>query len=139
MKKLTIALTTALALAAAASAHAQSSPFNVTVNLTSACTLTAPADVAFTYTSFQGGNQASTGGGFTVRCTNGLPYTLALDAAGGTVIGLNYTLALSAPGGTGSGAAQPYTVSGTMVSGQAGNCAVGACAGSQARTLTVSF
>jgi len=116
--------------------------FNVTVNLTSGCAVTsAPTDVAFTYTSFQPGAATSTGGAFSVRCTNTLPYTMALDATAGTVIGLNYTLALSAAGGTGAGlTAANYTVNGSMVSGQSGTCGTTAvCTGSQARTLTVTY
>lgn len=116
--------------------------FNVTVNLTSSCEVTsAPTDVAFSYTSFQGTAATSTGGAFSVRCTNTLPYTMALDATSGTVIGLNYTLALSAAGGTGAGlTAANYTVDGTMASGQSGTCGTTAvCTGSQARTLTVTY
>jgi len=116
--------------------------FNVTVNLTSGCEVTSgPTDVAFTYSSFQAGAATSTGGAFSVRCTNTLPYTMALDATSGTVIGLNYTLALSAAGGTGAGlTAANYTVNGSMASGQSGTCGTTAvCAGSQARTLTVTY
>jgi hypothetical protein len=116
--------------------------FNVTVNLTSGCAVTsAPTDVAFSYTSFQGAAATSTGGAFSVRCTSTLPYTMALDATAGTVIGLNYTLALSAAGGTGAGlTAANYTVNGTMASGQSGTCGTTAvCTGSQARTLTVTY
>ena len=116
--------------------------FNVTVNLTSGCEVTAgPTDVAFTYTSFQAGAATSTGGAFSVRCTNTLPYTMALDSTTGTVIGLNYTLALSAAGGTGAGlTAASYTVNGSMASGQSGDCATTAvCTGTQARTLTITY
>src|SRR5687767_11285379 len=88
-----------LALAAAALAHsaamAATTPaaFNVTATLTSKCEVTTtPADVAFTYTSFQTGVANSTGGGFQVRCTNTLPYTLSLNTTTGTVLGLTYNL-----------------------------------------------
>lgn len=132
-------------LAPVAHASTVTGNFNVTVNLTSACEITAgPSDVAFTYTSFQTGDATSTGGAFSVRCTNTLPYTLSLDSTTGTVIGLNYSLSLSASSGTGAGlSAANYTVSGTMHSGQSGNCAtsptVGTCAGSQARVLTITY
>ena len=141
MKKLSL-LAAAIAAAAAFNTQAASTSggFNVTVNLTSACSITAgPADVDFTYTSFQGAAATSTGGAFSVRCTNGLPYTMALDATSGTVIGLNYTLALSAASGTGNGAAQAYSISGGMVAGQSGTCAAATCSGSQARTLTITY
>jgi hypothetical protein len=116
--------------------------FNVTVNLTSGCEVTsAPTDVAFTYSSFQGSAATSTGGAFSVRCTQNLPYTMALDSTTGTVIGLNYTLTLSAAGGTGAGlTAANHTVNGSMASGQSGICATtGVCVGTSARTLTVSY
>ena len=124
----------------AAQAATTTGNFNVTVNLTSVCTIASgPADVAFTYTSFQAGAATATGGGFQVQCTNTLPYTMSLDATSGTVIGLNYTLALSAASGTGNGAAQSYSVTGSMASGQGGTCALGSCAGSQGRVLTVTY
>jgi spore coat protein U-like protein len=136
------ALATAL-VAALSSAHAATTGpqnFNVTVNLTSSCSITAGVtDVAFTYTSFQAAAAVATPGAFSVRCTNSLPYTMALDAAGGSVIGLNYTVALSAASGTGSGAAQAYTVTGGMASGQSGTCATTTCAGTSVRTLTINY
>ena len=128
------------ALPAAQAAGTATGGFNVTVNLTSKCQITtAPSDVAFSYTSFQATN-ASASTTYAVQCTNSLPYTMALDAtATNTVAGLNYSLALSAASGTGNGAAQSYTVNGTMVSGQAGTCALGSCSGSEARTLTITY
>jgi len=141
MKKLSLlAAAVAASFGLSAQAASTSGGFNVTVNLTSACSITAgPADVAFTYTSFQAAAATATGGGFSVKCTNSLPYTMALDATSGTVIGLNYTLALSAASGTGNGAAQAYSISGSMVSGQSGTCASATCSGSQARTLTITY
>jgi hypothetical protein len=137
---LAVALASMFAAIPAAQAGTATGNFNVTVNLTSKCEVTAgPADVAFTYTSFQAAGATATGGGFTVRCTNTLPYTMALDAASGTVSGLNYTLSLSAAAGTGNGAGQNYTVNGAMVSGQAGTCALGSCSGTDARVLTVTY
>lgn len=115
--------------------------FNVTATLTSLCTVSTPTAVAFTYTSFQAGPATATGGAFSVTCTGNLPYSLAVSAASGTVIGLAYTI--SVPGGTqtGSGLAQNYTISGSMISGQAGTCATSAtpCTGSNTHTLTVTY
>jgi hypothetical protein len=143
MKKIRL-LPLAVALLAVASAEAATttppSSFNVTANLTSVCSITnAPADVVFTYTSFQAGPSTATGGGFTVKCTNNLPYTMALDSGGGTVIGLAYTISIPTGTQTGSGADQPYTVSGSMVGGQGGNCALATCSGTQIHTLTVTY
>jgi spore coat protein U-like protein len=139
-----LATATAIAFAslfAVPAAHAASATgnFNVTVNLTSKCEVVSAANVDFTYTSFQAGPASATGGGMSIRCTNTLPYTVALDASTGTVAGLNYSLSLSANSGTGNGAAQGYTVSGTMAAGQGGTCASSTCAGTDARVLTVTY
>lgn len=113
--------------------------FNVTVNLTSSCSLTsAPTDVAFTYTSF-GPAAVATPSSFTVKCTNLRPYTMALDSTTGTVIGLNYSIALSAAGSTGTGLDQTFSITGNMVGGQSGNCAGASCAGTDVRTLTITY
>jgi len=141
-KRLALAAAFASLFAAipAAQAATATGNFNVTVNLTSKCEIvSAPTDVAFTYTSFQAAASTATGGAFQVRCTNTLPYTMSLDAASGTVSGLNYTLSLSAASASGSGAAQSYTVNGSMVSGQGGTCALGSCSGTDARVLTVTY
>ena len=121
--------------------------FLVNINLTSACVYAKTADVTFNYTSFQATAQAATAGGFTLQCTNSLPYSLALDATSvtDTATNLAYTVALSATSGTGSGVAQTYSVTGSMISGQAGTCAVagGACTNAastnKTRTLTVTY
>ena len=129
-------------LGAATAANALSLPaqnFNVTVNLTSSCALTsAPTDVAFTYTSF-GGAATATPSSFTVKCTNLRPYTMALDATSGTVIGLNYTLALSSGASTGTGLDQTFSITGNMVAGQSGNCAAASCSGTDVRTLPITY
>lgn len=135
-----VAIATVAALIPAANAATTTSNFNVTVNLTPVCTVTsAPTDVAFTYTSFQAAAAASTGGNFTVRCTNTLGYAFSLDATPSTLIGLNYALTL--PTATaGTGAAQNYQITGSMAAGQSGTCAGPAsCAASHVRTLTVTF
>lgn len=113
--------------------------FNVTVNLTSSCSLvSAPTDVAFTYVSF-GGAAVATPSSFTVKCTNLRPYTMALDSTTGTVIGLNYSIALSSAGGTGTGVDQTYSITGNMAGGQSGNCAGASCTGTDVRTLTITY
>jgi spore coat protein U-like protein len=147
MKKILLPLAAALAIAAAGSASATSTPpsgFNVTVNLTSACSVTsAPTPVAFNYTSGQTGAASPTAGSgaFQVTCTNNLPYTMALDATSGTftTVGLNYTLSLSSSSSTGTGAAQSFTVGGSIAANQSGTCAVASCADTSARTLTISY
>jgi hypothetical protein len=142
MKKLLLSVAVATALAAAApvaQAASTTANFNVTVNLTSKCEVTAgPTDVAFTYTSFQVGASTATGGAFGVRCTNTLPYTMSLDATSGTVIGLAYTLGLSASSGTGAGLTGLRTRSPATWPRAVRGCATTAfCSGTQARVLTV--
>jgi spore coat protein U-like protein len=159
MKRLILA---ALLCGAATSgwlAHAgnTSGTFNVNVTLTSNCSLSAITAVDFSYTSSQGSAANSTGGGFTVSCTNTLPYTLGLQSGNGAptppgaasitvtddAVNLQYTLSRSAAGGTGNGAAQSYSVNGTMAAGQSGTCASASCTNASAtnktHTLIVGF
>lgn len=139
----TIPLLAMLALAVPAHAATATANFNVTATLTSKCEITtAPADVAFTYTSFQAGIQNSTGGVFEVRCTNSLPYSLSVSPTTGTVIGLNYSISVPAASFTGTGLNVSHTVSGTMAADQAGTCNASppaTCAGSNVHTLTVTY
>ena len=111
----------------------------VTIVTPAACSLsTPPGNITFNYTSFQTGPaMASTS--FATTCSANLPYTMALDATSGTLLGLNYTLSLSASSATGTGAAQTHSVNGTLASGQAGTCATGACPGSAGRTVTITY
>ncbi len=112
--------------------------FAVAIATPATCSLTAaPGNVVFTYASFGSAAVASTTYG--VTCTNYFPYTMALDATSGTLLGVNYTLALSASSATGSGAQQTYTISGDIAAGQSGTCATGTCSATQARTLTITY
>jgi spore coat protein U-like protein len=117
------------------------------INLTSitSCTLTPPTNLVFNYTSFQGA-AATPSANFTVNCTTGLPYTMALDNVGpitDNAVNLTYTLGLSAAGGTGTGATQTFTVNGNMAAGQPGTCGAALCTNAAAtnktRTITVTY
>lgn len=128
----------------AATATAQ---FDVTINLTSACEITAPTGATFNYTSLQA-TDATFASNFTVRCTNGLPITsIALDATEvtDTATGLAYTLALSNAPTIGSGVAQTVSLNGRMAAGQAGTCSGSICtnasspAANKQRTLTITY
>ncbi|HEY2627814.1 MAG TPA: spore coat protein U domain-containing protein, partial [Usitatibacter sp.] len=113
--------------------------FPVTVVSPASCTMTtAPGTVAFTYSAFRA-TAATANTTYRVTCTNLLPYTMALDATTAVISGLQYSLALSSSGGTGTGAAQLYTITGTMPANQAGTCATASCAATQARTLTITY
>lgn len=110
----------------------------VSISTPAQCNLTtSPGDVVLNYTGFGAAANASTA--FGVTCTTYLPYTMALDATSGTVLGLNYTLALSAASATGNGVEQSFTISGNIAAGQSGTCGSGTCSASQARVLTISY
>lgn len=141
--KLTLSLLAASFAAIAAlpvNAATATAGFNVTANLTSKCEVTtAVADVAFTYTSFQTTAATAAGGGFSVRCTTSLPYSFSVSGSPGAVIGLNYSLTAPA-GSTGTGAAQAFTIGGSMGANQSGTCATtAACTGTVGHTLTVTY
>lgn len=167
MKKiLSIAALSLLSLSSLLTAPAQAQAvFNVGITLTSVCEIsTGPAPVVFpTYTSFQVGSTNSTGGAFKIKCTNTLPYTLALDtlAIDGTEVAdgdtaLKYTLTLKNSGGTtvssttanignGLAAGEAFTIVGFMGGTQSGNCTAlgGSCdnalGSNNQRTLTISY
>jgi spore coat protein U-like protein len=114
--------------------------FGVTVITTNSCQISVPpGNVSFTYTSFQAG-PATANTSYGVRCTTALPYTMALDATSGTLLGLTYNLSLApASSGNGTGATQTYSINGSIAGGQAGTCGTAVCNGSQTRTLTLSW
>lgn len=148
-----------------ANAASVTQPFNVTVTLTSVCTMAAIGDLAFgTYTAFQAAAQTATSTTATLTCTRGLTgVTANFDTTGaigstgaaaaptavgaGVIAGLEYNITAT-PGSTTAGAAasstsigaadsRPYTIAGTMPSGQAGTAATGVL--TQVRTLTVNY
>jgi len=132
-------LVTATLRNAATTAMLSQTTFNVSVNTTATCSLSSPpGSVNFAYTSFQPGAAAASTS-FGVTCTTALPYTMALDATAGTLVGLSYSLALSQTGGTGTGAAQTYSINGSIAAGQVGTCASASCSASQTRTLTITY
>lgn len=112
--------------------------FGVSISTPATCAISSPpGNVVFNYTSFGPAINPSTT--FGVTCTLSLPYTMALDATAGTIVGLNYTLALSTPNSTGTGAVQTHSINGNMAAGQSGVCAVGPCSGIQARSITITY
>lgn len=133
-----LAAAAALAMAPAANAATATGNFNVSVTLTPVCSITAgPANVTFTYTSFQVGAAPSAGGAFSVACTQNLSYSMSLDAPPtGLVGGLAYNISVPAGPFTGTGAAVPYTISGTIAGGQGGDTAA---ATTEARVLTITY
>ena len=158
MRKLIIGTALAMAVIQPAAAQSTSGQFDVNITLTAGCSLSAITAVDFAYTSFQGGVANATNGGFNVTCTTSLPYTFGLQAGAGAAtppgaatigpinddaVNLAYSLALSAAGGVGNGAAQGYSITGTMAAGQAGTCAASPCnngtATNNTHTLIVNY
>lgn len=155
MKKLGFAVAGLLAAVVSAPSFAASASntFNVTITLTSACTVSAPANVALAYTA--GGATVTGTTSTNIQCTNTLPYTLSLNGLKGAGVyaktdastGLNYTLAFNAAGtggadvtGTGTGAAVAQTIGVNIASGQFGTCATATCVGTaQVNTVYVNY
>ena len=154
------------AVVPAAQAATVAGNFNVTVTLTSVCTMAAITDLAFgTYVAF-GAAVIATPTNAVLTCTRGLTgvnanfdttpaigstgAAAAINAVGaGVISGLNYTMAatraLTAAGTAadaatiGTAATWTYAISGNMPAGQAGTCTGPSCAGTQLRTLTVTY
>lgn len=113
--------------------------FPVTATINPYCAIsTPPGAITLNYTSFQ--NTAATGSTtFAATCSNGLPYTLSLDATSGTLLGLTYTLSVPAATYSGTGLAQSYAINAAIAAGQAGTCATATCTGTATRTLTITY
>lgn len=105
------------------------------------CTFTSNiADVAFgNYVAFRNTPLTAPSSNIVLNCTKELPYSLSLDATNGVVVGLNYSLTLNVSSNRGTGLNQTHTISGTMPANQAGTCATGTCAGTDIRTLTITY
>jgi spore coat protein U-like protein len=168
VRKTLLSFVTAVALFASMASGAQAAQatgnFNVTVSLTSVCTMAAIGDLAFgTYTAFQGSAKTATPTTATLTCTRGLtgvtanfdstaPGSTAAAAAtnavgAGVVQGLQYDIlatAGSVTAGTaatassiGTGDTRPYSITGNMPANQAGDPTQNATP--QVRTLMVNY
>lgn len=166
VKKLTtLCLAASLTCISGTQAATAGGSFNVTVTLTSKCTMAAVSDLAFgTYTSFQSGTQIAPPVTATLTCTRGMlasGVTAAFDilAAGstaadpatngvgaGVLAGLQYDIT-AIPGAVIAGTAasansigtadtRPFTISGSMAADQAG---VDGPNATQVRTLTITY
>ena len=114
MKKLLMSAAMAAmfgAMISPAQALTAAGTFDVVINLTSKCEINSTnaatgaviSNLTLNYTSFQTGPSTGTST-FNVKCTNTLPYTMALDLTSVTdgATNLAYTLALSALASPGS-------------------------------------
>lgn len=163
MKKILASLVAVVTLLSAtvpvAFAASVPSSFTVSVTLNAICTANNSATTTLgfgTYTAF--GAAASGSTALTFTCTRGLTTpTFSFDTSSfGVIAGLNYSLAATTTnvagsaatavaGGIGTADARTVTVTGTMPSGQAGDCvgttetACKTAAVTQTRTLTVTY
>jgi spore coat protein U-like protein len=168
MKKISaivFGVATLLAGASTSEAATVAGNFNVTVTLTSKCTMGSVGDLAFgTYTAFQVGTQTATPITATLSCTRGLlaaGITAAFDTlavgstaaatatngvGAGVIAGLEYNITAT-PGVVVAGTAatassigtadtRPFTISGTMPAAQAGDATL---VSTQIRTLTITY
>ncbi|MBX3656819.1 MAG: spore coat protein U domain-containing protein [Ramlibacter sp.] len=112
---------------------------NYTVGVSNQCVFSSfPTNMVFSYTSFSATPQVASQS-FNLRCSNSLPWSLAVSPASTTLLGLGYTLGLSPASGTGTGADESITITGTLPAGQAGTCAAATCSGSQAHVITITY
>lgn len=119
-----------------------STSISAIISIQNHCRFTsAPLPVSVNYTAFSTTPVVGSSG-FSVICTQGTDYTLALDATVGVVpnVEINYTAALSASGTQiGTATAQSYSVTATFPAGQAGRCTGPTCSGTDTRTITVTY
>jgi spore coat protein U-like protein len=114
--------------------------FTPTISKPSHCYFSSPpGNLTMNYIAFSA-TPATGSSNFSVSCTASTPYTMALSSTSGVLIGLNYSLALSATSSTGTGFAQPFSVNGSIATGQAGTCTTGSCTATSApRTITITY
>jgi spore coat protein U-like protein len=112
---------------------------NYSIGASNVCVLNSfPTDMAFSYNSFQAAAQTRTQT-IGVACSSGLPWTVAIAPAAGTLLGLNYTLTRLPVSGAGTGSVQNIVITGSMAAGQQGVCSTASCSASQAHTITISY
>lgn len=99
-----------------------------------------PSTLSLNYTAFTA-TPVVANMNFTVHCTRGTAYDVALSPASGTLLGLNYSLSVSGESSTGDGLARTHVVTGTIAANQAGSCPTSAasCFASQPTTITVTY
>jgi spore coat protein U-like protein len=165
IQKITVlASVAALVLMPVARAATVPGTFNVTVTLTSKCTMAAVSDLAFgTYEAFQGSSKLATPITATLTCTRGISsgITAAFDTSAvgstaaatatngvgaGVLAGLQYDITAvpsAVVAGTaatassiGTGDTRPFTISGTIPAAQAGDASAAA---TQVRILTITY
>jgi hypothetical protein len=116
--------------------------FTNTVTVSSICIFpTAPVDLDFgTYSSLAAGPALAATSAFTIRCTSGVAFSFSFDAVTSIIPSVNLNYSLTSPaGGTSAGNVLSRNIVGSMPSTQSGTCNTASCAGSQPRTLILSY
>jgi hypothetical protein len=114
-------------------------PATYTVGVTNQCVFnTFPTSMAFNYTSFSATPQVQTRP-FDLRCSNALPWSLAIAPASSVLLGLTYNITASPASGTGTGADQVITLTGTIPANQAGTCTGSSCTATQGHVVTITY
>ena len=160
MKKLSLAAALVLSGLVSLPSYAAgtaSNTFNVDINLTPGCSVSAaPGAVTFTYTGMQTAAVTAPNVSIYVQCTKNLPYSASLATAPGNgynvidaLTNLAYTLTLNTAATdllnqAGTGAQQTIVVGGTMAGGQAGTCPTAAScsnltSANRQQTLTLTY
>lgn len=111
-----------------------------TVGVDAQCVFhTYPGTMAFSYTSFSPTPQTASQA-IVLRCSNNLPWSIAVTPSTSTVLGLDYSIAATPASGTGNGnIGQTVTLTGTIPAGQAGTCALGTCTATKTHTVIISY
>jgi spore coat protein U-like protein len=160
MNKIRLITVAGLAALLSVTSHATPSPqqpqFDVNITLTPTCQATSVSTIQITYVGFDTGITSS-GGDFSLTCTNGMAYTFALDGTEGTATARNYTdqatsfeytLTTPAASNTGTGALQTKQIAASKTAASAFNftCANNSTTGcnnststNKTRTLTISY
>lgn len=113
-------------------------PVTYTVGVTNQCVFnTFPTSMNFSYTSF-GAQQVQTRQ-FDLRCSNALPWAVAVSPASNVLLGLRYNILATPASGMGTGNDQVITLTTTIPANQAGTCAGANCSASQATVITITY
>ena len=110
----------------------------VSINYVSNTTVSLQTNFTMAYTSFSAAAVSGTTN-FRTTCKTGMPYTLDVAPASGTLAGVAYNMSLSATTPSGTGAPETFTVTATAPSGQSGTCTGVACTQSLVHTLTIGY
>lgn len=113
-------------------------PTTLNTSIVAQCFFNSTAAVALSYTSFSATPQIGTAS-YSLSCTLGTGYAMAVTPTSGTLVGLPYTLALSAASGTGTAFPQAYSVTATVPANQSGTCALGSCTATQTHQIVITY